>query len=121
MFNVGVNNSIMVNRGDTFSIPLYINMGTDMNPIQYELMQGAEVYLGVTEPNQLFEDAIIKKKYDYTNVDKDGNIIVSFATNDTVCLLPGLYYYQIKAKLPLNDGTFAVSTIVPKTPFYILE
>lgn len=121
MFNVGSNNSISVNRGDTFSIPLLITAGSIETPSQFVFPGDGEIYLGLMEPNQLFENAILKKKYDSSNLDENGNIIIAFDSNDTVKLLPGLYYYQIKAKLPLNDGTFAVSTVVPKTPFYILE
>ena len=121
MFNMGANNSISVNRGDTFSIPLFINVGSEHDPEQYDFPGDGEIYLGLMEPNQLFEDAILKKKYDSSNINEEGNIVIEFNSDDTVKLLPGLYYYQIKAKLPLQDNTFAVNTVVPKTPFYILE
>ena len=121
MFNLLANNIIQVNRGDSFTVPLFININNDMNPIQYKLQDGAEIYFGVMEPNQLFEDAIIRKKYTSDNLNIDGNINIVFNSDDTAYLLPGLYYYQIKAKLPLEDGSFVVNTIVPKTQFYILE
>lgn len=121
MFSLSFNNIIQVNRGDSFTVPLYINTGDDLNPKQYILQEGAEVYVGVMEPNQPFEDAIIRKKYTHEDVDADGNINIIFNTEDTACLIPGLYYYQIKIKLPLKDGSYAVNTIVQKTQFYILE
>lgn len=120
MFNVSFNNIIQVNRGDSFTVPLFINTGDDFDPKQYVLQEGAEVYVGVMEPNQAFENAIIRKKYTHEDVDANGNINIVFDTNDTVCLIPGLYYYQIKIKLPLDDGSYAINTIVQKTQFYIL-
>lgn len=115
------NNIIELNRGDTFTSELNLNAGTDLNPVQYVLKDGDELYLGVMEPNQPFENAIIKKKFTNANKLPNNNILIRLEAEDTVCLLPGKYFYQIKLKY-LNDyGTYDVNTVVEKTQFTILE
>ena len=59
-------------------------------------------------PGQLFENAVIKKKYTKNDVNKNGDIIISFTPEDTVYLDPGKYFYEIKAVL--EDGS--VNTII---------
>ena len=84
MFNMGANNSISVNRGDTFSIPLFINVGSEYDPEQYAFPGDGEIYLGLMEPNQLFEDAILKKKYDSSNINEEGNIVIEFNSDAVI-------------------------------------
>lgn len=57
------NNIITINRGDTFIFPLYINNGSNISPNNLELTDKMTLYVGVMEPNQPFENAIIKKRY----------------------------------------------------------
>ena len=100
MIDLSRNGIIEVNRGDSFELPLFINQGTDITPIRYNMKDSnSEVYVGVMEPNQPFERAIIRKKYTKDDVNENGDIVIKFSSNDTVCLLPGKYYYQI---LPLS-------------------
>ena len=42
---------------------------------------------------------------------------ISLKPQDTMCLIPGLYYYQLK----LRTADEEVFTLIPKTAFYILE
>ena len=48
-----INNIITISRGDSFEFPLFINIGTLLNPIKYNLVEheNAKIYLGVMEPN----------------------------------------------------------------------
>lgn len=112
---------IRLSRGDTLDLPLEINQGTKLDPIRYELQPNDEVYFALMEPNQPWEFAIIKKKY----TDKDfleGLASLHFEPEDTMCLLPGLYYYQVKVRIydPSTDR-YIVNTIMPKTQFWIEE
>ena len=92
---------ICLTRGDTARFSLCINQGTNLNPIQYKLKDKDNIYFAIEEPNQPFENAIVKKVINIENnlLDKDGNITFDIKSDDTVLLLPGLYYYEIKAKL----------------------
>lgn len=126
MIDLSRNGIIEVNRGDSFELPLFINQGTDITPIRYNMKNSnSEVYVGVMEPNQPFERAVIRKKYTKDDVNENGDIIVKFSSNDTVCLLPGKYYYQIKIKLynnyDNNKDDCNINTIVPMTQFIIVE
>lgn len=123
MFEITYNGIITLNRGDSFEMPLIINAGSTMSPIKFVPTDRTNVYFGVMEPNQPFEYAIIKKKYTKDDCDEDGNIVVKFRPQDTQCVLPGKYYYQVKVQTFNSDDPedYDVSTVVDKTQFYILE
>ena len=110
---------IRLTRGDTLVLPIQINQGDNMCLILYELEPKDELYFALTEPNQPWEQAILKKKFDF-NDQKDGVIPLKLNPSDTMCLLPGLYYYQIKVRI-YQDGEYIVNTIIPKTHFWIEE
>lgn len=121
MIEVDKNNILSITRGDTFQIPLFINKGTDMDPLRYVLKDNDEIYLAVMQPNQCFETAILKKKFTKANLNKFNDVLIRFEHDDTVCLLPGSYFYQIKGKIENEYGGFDVVTIIQKTELSILE
>lgn len=118
------NNVFTMNRGDTATMNFNVNVELPENVIVDKL------YLGITEPNQYFEDALIKKTFE---INKDitittENNIWSFSIQinpeDTVDIIPGTYYYEVKASGVIDQGEersdFA-TTIVQKTKFIIVE
>ena len=129
MFNIANNGIITITRGDTFTTSIFINLGTELDPKQGILQDGDLVCFALCEPNQPFEHAIIKKVMTNKDLDENNNVILEFKHNDTQFLLPGVYYYQIKAYFPY--GTVSdedsgirdaeVHTIIPKTKFIIVE
>ena len=122
MFKITSNGIITVNRGDSFELPVKLETGHVMSPNTYSLKPEDVLYLGIMEPNQPFETAIVRKKFTYSDLDKNGNINIRFWPNDTVCLLPGKYYYQIKIQTKDKEtNRYDVETIVDKTLFYIQE
>lgn len=120
MFNISKNGIITLNRGDTVRLPLFINAGTEMNPVRYELQDTDKVYLGVMEPNSPFENAIIKKVYTKEDINENGDIVVEFKSEDTCNLMPDDYYYEIKLEFT-HSGYYRINTIVPATKFSIIE
>ena len=124
MFNIAKNGIITITRGDSAETSLYINIGTELEPLITKLGDNDKVYLGVMEPNQLFEDAIIKKVYTKDDhKDEDEALTISFDCEDTENLLPGVYYYSIKLYRP-GDGLTTkdrIDTIVPKKKFIIVD
>lgn len=122
MFKISNNGIVIVNRGDSFEMPITLNIGSSINHVEYELRETDELYLGVMEPNQIFENALIRKKFTHQDLDEDGNIYIRFWPNDTICLLPGKYYYQVKLQT-VDDGTGRrdIETVIDKTLFYIQE
>lgn len=120
MIFISNNGFIRLARGDSFTVPLFINRGTMVTPVRYLIKNHPEasVYLGVMEPNEPFENAVIKKKYTSTSeVNKNGDLLIIFKPNDTLNLLPGKYYYSIK----IDYGNNSVDTIVPNTEFFVMD
>ena len=120
MLSVTRAGQIRLTRGDTLDIPFELNAGTSMDPIRYQMRASDELYFGLMEPNQPWEFAILKKKY--TGVDFiDGVINIHLDPEDSMCLIPGLYYYQMKVRIKKSDDSYIVNTVIPKTQFYIEE
>jgi len=118
MFSVDSHNVITITRGDSASTVIFVNQGTLIEQVRYELQPNDALYIGVMEPHQKFEDAIIKYKLTDEDLNRDGDVVWSFKPTDTEYLEPGKYFYQIK--LVRSNGQY-VDTIVSKTPFYIQD
>ena len=103
--------NIQHHRGDTLKQPFKIKNGEGLDYQDYSPNLTDKIYWALMEPNQPWEQAIVKKEV------KADNLILSLEPKDTVCLLPGIYYYQFKIKLSNGD----VFTLTPKTSFYIME
>lgn len=121
MFNISNNGIISITRGDSASAPLFLNQGTEYNPVRYRIKDLDAIYLAVMEPNQCFEHAILKQVYTRDNLNEEGDVVIRFRPEDTENLIPGKYYYQIKAKFNRDDGQDDVNTVVQKTEFWIEE
>lgn len=110
---------IRLTRGDTLVLPIEINQGDNLVPIRYELQEHDEVYFGLMEPNQSWEDAILKRKYTFADT-QNNYLAVKLDPEHTMHLLPGLYYYQIKVRIyDYSSGKYIVNTIIPKTHFWL--
>lgn len=120
MFDLSPNGIIQVTRGDSFSTPLFINKGTDLYPLRYILKDGEYVYFGLMEPNYSFEKAIVRKKYSNANFNENDDVVISFDSEDTMNLLPGKYYYEVKVVLLDENEKEIVNTIIPRREFWLL-
>ena len=126
MFDISNEGIISVSRGDSFETPLFINEGTEIAPKRYELTENDVLYFAVMEPNQKFENAILKKMYDMNSEkNEEGDIIISFSPTDTEYLLCGKYYYTIKLRTHIGEGEtendYKVQTIIPQKEFYVVR
>lgn len=113
--NISVNNIITITKGDYVCVPLFINIGTRLEMDNYTLKEGDIVYFSIMEPNQKFEEGVIRKTFNKNNLDSKGLVNIKIESTETDKILPGRYYMEIKLKL----ASGAISTIVPKTKFYI--
>ena len=121
-------------RGDTQNIILTLYEGERLTATKYVLKDNDNVYFGVMEPNSYFEEALIRKKFSIGDIikhekfkklskedlDENNELVIKLHTTDTLTLLPGLYYYQIKLNRyneELQD--YEIHTLVKQTPFYI--
>lgn len=122
MFKIASNGIVTVNRGDSFELPVYLHTRDSIAPVKYSMQPQDNIYLGIMEPGQPFETAIVRKKLTGTEVIEQGNILFRFWPTDTACLLPGKYYYQVKLQtIDPSSGRKDVETVVEKTLFYIQE
>ena len=108
---------ITVNRGDTFVINLPINLGSQLIPENYTLVEGDKVYFGLMDPNQPFEFALIRKVFTSENQVNDV-LSMKFTPEDTEHLLPGRYYYSLKLYKAIDES---VTTFVSNTKFIIVD
>lgn len=117
MATVSENGIITLNRGDTFSAPILINIGTKMAPVFYDMDNNDTIYISICEPEQMFEYGIIRRIVTSDMFDYDHHAWFTLTSEDTSKLHSGTYYYEIKIKLS-ND---VVVTIVPRKKFIILD
>lgn len=134
MFDITRNGIITMNRGDTWNTEIFVNLGTTLDPQPGTLGPNDFIYFGVMEPNQPFDFALVRKRYDESDAAKDeeghvkqGFYKIRFDVEDTEKLLPGTYYYEVKLlREELDDeqvptGKYLVDTIIPRTKFVIYE
>ena len=125
MFDISTNGIISITRGDAARTSLYINLGTALDPLYSTLSDNQKLYFGIMEPNQAFEDSIVRKvltKADHCDPDDPLAVVITFNCEDTVNLLPGTYYYSAKLYTDGGfDGPDRVDTLIPKTKFVILD
>ena len=122
MLRIADNGIITLTRGDTAKIPLFINQGSKLYPIRYSLLfnPSSEIYLGIMEPGQEFENSLVRKKFTKNSPHTSQNDLeVEFNYNDTINLRLGRYYMEIKL-LYKRQGVETIYTVVPKRLF-ILE
>ena len=103
----------------------YLSIEGQLAYLEYELQETDVIYLGVMEPNQPFENAIIRKKFTADDL-YGGDIFIRFWPEDTLHVLPGKYYYQVKLQTKAIDPKtrkerIDVETVIDKTLFYIQE
>ena len=127
MFDITRNGIITMNRGDTWKTKIYVNVGTELDPHGYPLKSNDYLYFGVMEPNQPFDRALIRKRYDASSAvgpseEDEGWYWIEFDVEDTEKVLPGTYYYEVKLLRARDDpDKVDIDTIIPKTKFVIYE
>lgn len=118
-FTISPDNIITMHKGTNVSFPIFINLGNKVTRKQYILRSADNLYVGITEPNQPFEYALIRKiiKGESCEWDENNCPVLKLVPSDTLHVLPGDYYIEIKIELANGN----VATILPKTRFVIYE
>lgn len=102
-------------RGDSYTLPITINKGTQLDFEHYALSGHDRLYVGIMEPNQAFEDAIIRKVLtEDSTMNENGDVLFQLEPQDTEYLMTGKYYISIKLK-----QFDTVTTILPPKEFWI--
>ena len=120
MENVAKNGIITLYAGDSFAAPLFLNAGTRLYPMRYVLEEGDKVYVGIMEPGQPFEHALIRKVLTKDDLNAYGDPELTLRPEDTEMVMPGLYYYEAKLVVT-KDGKETIQTVIPKKKLYILR
>lgn len=136
MLYIDNNGNIKVNRGDTFEIPLFIDISDNIfTSTRYPFHDGDEIIFHVLRPNSPFEWPVLGKKFTYEDLNDNSDILVRFEHEDTVKLCPGTYYYEAKLITKWPDAEVEVDpesdlteeelskayiTIIPRRKFVLL-
>lgn len=121
MFDISNNLIVRVNRGDSFQLVFDVNIGDSLTPIKYMLTESDKLYLGVMQPHEKFENAILRKVITSQDQLESGEVVFKFDSKDTLQLSPGKYYYQVKLRTTVLDGEDIITTLSDKSLFYIQE
>lgn len=107
----------VMNRGDTFELPLRIV--PDDGEEEFVLKDDDKIYVGIIQPHQSFENALIRKVVT-TNSEKDenGNYLFVLEPEDTEFVLVGKYFIMIKLSYKSGMKT-KIKTILPMKEFFI--
>lgn len=121
-------NIITINRGDTYDFDVTIEDESTTTQT-YVLQPGDCLYFGLMLPHQPFEDAVLKKRFSYADLQKSslsarfsGRCKFIIEHKDTLNLLPGVYYYSVKlfkASASFDETKNEIITIINKTKFII--
>lgn len=119
MINIAENGIITMAAGDSFSYPMFINAGNKLAPLRYTLTGEDRVYFVIGRPNQPFEHGEVRKIFTEEHNNEFGDVMIEIDHEDTRCLHPGTYYYEIRLSYNYEGKTY-YCTIVPQRKFYII-
>lgn len=108
---------IFLPRGDSCQITITPIDGNNFDGELYEFANDDVIYFAIEEVGQRFEDAIVKKTYTKSDLDEDGNIVITMNPTDTEYLKEQMYFYEIKVA---NSNQTQVDTIVPRKRFFLI-
>ena len=116
MYCINDTNCFTLTRGDTFEFPLVINKNNnDIDFELYPLTDADTIYVAILEPNQSFEDAIIRKVITKDSpTDTENHPLLRLSSADTEFLRTGKYFITIK--LQHNED---VTTLLQMKEFWI--
>lgn len=131
MLYIDKNGNIKINRGDTFEVPLFIDVCSNiLHSIRYPWKVGDEVILHVMEANKPFECFLLGKSFTYEDLNENSDIIVRFDHEDTNFMVPNTYFYEVKlihhpdensdSGNDSEESEDVVVTIVPRRKFIVL-
>ena len=126
MSNISKNGIVTLTKGDTFQLPLFINSGTEFDPVAFDFQEGDQVLLRLMRANESFNDAVLKKTFVYGGENEDsylddkGNVVFKFSYYDTYWIKYGIYFYEAKV-IYTRDNEEKIWTFSPRNKFYITE
>ena len=134
MLYIDDNGNIKVNRGDTFEVPLFVDVCSNiLYPVRFPWKRGDTISIHVMEPYKPFELYLLGKEFTCDDLNENEDIIVRFDHEDTNFLIPGTYYYEAKLirpwspdqdprgeATPEDERHDSYITIIPRRKFIIM-
>lgn len=114
MFEVA-SNKITISRGDNARCELFINEGTNGDPILYDIKESDVFKMFLFPVCMDIEDAIWCKELDSSDLTEEGLLRISFIYGDTADLPKGEYSYKI---LLYRENT--IDTVIGESSFVIV-
>ena len=120
-----LNNKVDLVRGDSILINVFLNIGTDSRPVQYQAQDTDVFFFSLYKPNHVFEQGVVKKVLTIENIDENGDLSILIEPEDTLNLHGGQYYWMVKMVHHEKDEddvlvpNGSVDTIIRETSFYI--
>ena len=120
MFKLNPNNTFLISKGDTAYIPLFVNIGTRLEPIRYTFSKddGCEIYFYILPINAGYKQFLLKKTFDTsglitteilnelptteqieTNLNNNQDFVIKITKDDLANICSGEYRYVIRAKV----------------------
>lgn len=121
MLQVSPRGLIAVNRGDTFTLELSLNVGTPLNILNFDMREGDVAYLRLFRSNEPWEEYMLSKEAtveDVEIINDEKFIHFKFIHEDTNYLTADCYFYELKMFFSRNDNDY-VETIIPRNKFII--
>lgn len=96
MLTIDNNGNLKFNRGETFEVPLFIDIGDNIfKSTRFRFHLGDRIFFHILEGNAPFERPLLDKKFTYEDTNENNDIIIKFEHKDTDWIFPGTYYYQV--------------------------
>ena len=118
MINITDNGTVMVKRGDTFNVPLFINIGSDEEPVRLDFTGKSWLLINFNIHRAGVDGPVLFSKiFSSKDVNQYGDIMVKLLPEDTKELRSGIYEYSISLS-DTTDPSFNY-TVTPNKQFYI--
>jgi hypothetical protein len=121
MVSISKNGIITINAGDKFETAVFINGGSELEPVRYILKNDDKLLWVIVEPNKPFECGVVRKILTKDDLNDNNDPVLKLKSSDTLNLLPGTYYYEARLVIPnTSTGEEDISTVIPRRKFIIL-
>lgn len=127
MLQISRNGNVRVSKGDTFDLPVEININiNNTSDTPLTINPTDIIYFRLFEANAPWDFPLVKKNFTGEDVDANNTLVVGFTRTDTVWLYPGTYYYEVKVCRPREvefiegvEQQDTYITVIPRRKFIL--
>lgn len=84
MLNIDNSGNITINRGDTFRVPIFIDISKNIfHSIRFPFKEGDILYFFLIEPNTSLRHPLLKQVYKEEDKNNNGDVLLKFISDDT--------------------------------------